>query len=77
MFTKAKVVSYDTSVSGPTYILPGVDPTVPQTMMSKSSVIHENVLENTYYVAIPPRCEWHKSGWDGIDKDAVESGGEQ
>jgi len=75
LFTDAKVVSYETSVSGPTYILPGVDPTLPRTKVSEeSSVIHENVLENSYFVAIPPRCKWHKLGWEAIDGEAVDCG---
>ena len=68
LYHEAKVVKYETSISGVAYVLPGVDPFLVNMAdrSTKSKLILKNVLENKYFLSIPQRHDWANIGWDDM-----------
>ena len=68
LYEGAKVVNYETSISGVAYVLPGVDPFLvdPNERCTKGRLILQNVLDNKYFLVIPQRHDWAKIGWDDM-----------
>ena len=52
LFEDSKVVDFKSSVSGASYVLPGVN------RSSDGHDIEENILSNSYYIVVPSRNQW-------------------
>jgi hypothetical protein len=57
LYQGAKVVNYETSISGVAYVLPGIDPFFMDLngRCTKGQLILKNVLDNKYFLVIPQR----------------------
>jgi hypothetical protein len=68
LHSEAKVVHYDTSISGVAYVLPGVDPFLIDVTdrSEKGKLIFKKVLDNKYFLVIPQRHDWANIGWNDV-----------
>ena len=68
LYDHAKVVNYETSISGVAYVLPGIDPFLvnPNERSTTRRLILKNVLDNKYFLVIPQRHDWATIGWDDM-----------
>ena len=55
LFEDAKVVDFKSSVSGASYVLPGVN------RSTAGHDIEENILSNSYYIVVPSRNQWSEN----------------
>jgi hypothetical protein len=68
LHSDAKVVCYDTSISGVAYVLAGIDPFLNNLTdrSTKGKLIFKNVIDNKYFLVIPQRHDWASLGWDDM-----------
>ena len=59
LYSTAKVVSLQQSVSGPTCVLPCIS-------RRNQNSLTENLMSNTHYAVIPPMEDWSSIGWEDV-----------
>ena len=60
LYINSKVVLFEKSVSGPVYVLPGIN------RMCMDVDLKEDILSNDYYIVVPSRETWSDIGWDDL-----------